>query len=97
MKKKVKELQAGDVINPPSHERSWLWRDGKKRMLTIVGIEEGKVDKGGLWLEVKGTIESPYANALFVMSCSMRPETVVDVASSGIAGDQGIKAEGVRS
>lgn len=78
--KLAKELTPGDVIPPPAHERKWLWRDGVKRMLTVVSVSDGRVDKGGLWLDVKANFGSPYGDKTSDGVFSMRPETKVSVA-----------------
>lgn len=73
MNKTAKELTTGDRIKPPAHERKWL-----KTLLTVVSVEQGKTDKGGLWINVTCSFASPYqegkiSNSVF----RFRPDTLV--------------------
>lgn len=75
MIKKASELVTGDRIKPPAHERKWL-----KSLLTILSVHEDKTDRGGLWLNVHVTYESPYqqgkiSNSVF----RFRPDTLIKV------------------
>lgn len=61
MKKRVTELKANDVIDPPAAEKKWLWEDGTKRRYTVTGIKEGQVTKKGLYIKIMATVSSPYS------------------------------------
>lgn len=74
MRIQAKNLQAGDKIPAPTHERKWL-----KSLLTVVSVEGGAVDKGGLWLKVRATFESPYEpGAIRQDTFRYRPDTLVN-------------------
>lgn len=77
-KKPANQLKPGDVIPPPAPERKWLWRDGTKRLLTVIEVTEGRVDKRGLWLSVKASFASPYSDKVSEMVIDLRPETEVN-------------------
>lgn len=88
MKKKLaKDLVPGDVIPPPRHERGWMWKDGVKRMLTVVEVAEGGSDKRGPWTEVKATYGSPYSDTVSSGTFSMRPSTVVTCEDKVMVGN----------
>ena len=72
MKIQARCLQPGDKIPAPAHEQKWL-----KTLLTVVSVEDGKVDKGGLWLKVKVTFPSPYADRISESVFRFRPDTLV--------------------
>ncbi len=76
MRKAAKDLQFGDVIPPPSHERKWL-----KNPLHVLGVSPGLIDKRGAWVRVNAMFHSPYSEeqAIRPMCCLMRPETLVTV------------------
>lgn len=79
-KKFVLNLVPGDVIPPPAHERSWMWRDGVKRMVTVSGVIAGTPDKKGPWLEVACDYANPYNPDQTASSVyRMRPHTLVMV------------------
>lgn len=75
-RKLASQLQPGDVIAPPAHERKWMWADGVRRMLTVIEVNEGRVDKGGLWLSVKASC--PF-DRFFVSVYCFRPTTSVQM------------------
>lgn len=72
--KTAKELQIGDIIPAPAHERKWL-----KNPLTVLGVEDGYTDKNGKWLRVRCSFQSPYRPALAEMKIRLRPETLIKV------------------
>ena len=77
MKIQAQNLQVGDKIPAPAYERKWL-----KSSLTVVSVEDGRVDKGGLWLKVRATFESPYeAGAIRQDVFRYRPTTLIDKRS----------------
>jgi len=79
-KKRAADLIAGDKIDPPAGERSWLWRDGTKRQYTVTEVVDGRVDKGGLWKVIKATVASPYGEQTTgPIKCSMRPDKMIAV------------------
>ena len=77
MIKEVRQLVPGDVIPPPKHEQGWLWRDGKRRMLTVLSVTKGRVDKRGLWLVVTANYGCPYDDGVSKGAFEMRPMTKV--------------------
>jgi hypothetical protein len=60
MKKQVTELKAKDIIDPPTGEKTWLWRDGIKRRYTVTSISLGKLTKRGQYIKISATVPSPY-------------------------------------
>jgi len=72
MKIRAQFLRPGDKIPAPAHERKWL-----KTLLTVVTVENGNVDKGGLWLKVKATFASPYGDKISDGVFRFRPDTLV--------------------
>lgn len=78
-KKPVTELTAGDQINPPSHERRWLWKDGVKRQLTVIRVYRTCDDKRGAWWVVEASYTSPYGPNETTSRFKMRPEKMVKV------------------
>ncbi len=79
MKKQAKDLKPGDVVNPPQHERGWLWKDGVKRTMTVLGVCDGRPDARGPWLEVTAEYSSPYGPNVTSGRFSYRPTTMVTV------------------
>jgi len=72
MKKKVTQLTAGDMIDPPAGEKVWLWRDGVKRFYTVLSIGRGKLTKKGQFVRINATCPSPYADEKpFEINCDM--------------------------
>jgi hypothetical protein len=78
-KKPASNLCPGDVIPPPSHERKWLWRDGVKRMMRVIGVRNGRPDKKGPWLYVEASYSSPYGPDESSSVFRMRPDSIVIV------------------
>ncbi len=72
MKIQAQFLQPGDKIPAPAHERKWL-----RTLLTVISVEEGNVDKGGLWLKVKASFVSPYADRVSDSVFRFRPDTLI--------------------
>jgi hypothetical protein len=78
--KKAQDLKAGDVINPPAHERGWL-----KSKLTVIELKPANPDKRGPWLSIKTSYPSPYGNGQKISEgvFNFRPETAVKVFAEG--------------
>ena len=72
--KKANELEIGDVIKPPTHERGWL-----KTNITVIQKMGEREDKGGKWLWFKAQYVSPNAEerVLRDFNFKLRPETQV--------------------
>ena len=72
MSKQVTELTTGDIIDPPTGEKKWLWKDGTKRRYTVVSVVPGKVTKKGQFVKINATCPSPYRNEEpFEINCQM--------------------------
>ena len=70
-KTQVTQLKAGDLIDPPTGEKIWLWRDGTKRRYTVLSVTEGKVTKRGQFFKISATCPSPYGEDLMNTDCQM--------------------------
>jgi hypothetical protein len=78
MKVRVKDLQAGHIIDPPVGERKWLWTNGVKRLYTVTSIETGKRTKKGQFIRIRATFPSPYRNEeTSNISCEMLEDKLV--------------------
>ena len=79
-RKQVTALAAGDIIDPPSGEKCWLWSDGVKRRYTVLSIEEGKLTKRGAYVRINATFSSPYdAEKTSTTHCQMIATKTVTV------------------
>lgn len=78
MKVKVSDLKAGHIIDPPAGEKTWLWKDGVKRLYTVTSIETGKRTKKGQFIKINATVPSPYRNdEPTTISCQMLEDKLI--------------------
>ena len=83
MKKRVQDLVAGDIINPPAGEKVWIWKDGVKRRYRVVSVELGKKTKRGQYIKLNCVCQSPYdASREMENSCQMLATSSVTVFES---------------
>lgn len=79
MKKQVTQLVAGDMIDPPNGERKWLWKDGTKRLYTVVSIAPGRTTKRGNFIRIFASCPSPYRDENFTTVHEMLETKIVDI------------------
>lgn len=76
----AKNLQAGNIIDPPAGERVWLWKDGIKRQYSVTSVELGKRTAKGQFVKIKATFPSPYRNEeLSTIDCQILEDKLVTV------------------
>jgi len=79
-RKQVTQLQAGDIIDPPAGEKTWLWKDGTKRRYTVQSIGTGKRTAKGQFVRIFATCPSPYNDEQpFEINCDMLESKIVTV------------------